>query len=147
MFAIQENELTCLEKRILTLYSQGESYRRIQRELRKETGENFDKRKLGERMGEIKKKMNCQTQFQMGYKYATGNKLKLIETIKINFENKKEFVKNESFKRGEDAGFIQGKIQTEDKKMNRGLYAGFITATSFWFMVAYLICYYHLMPF
>ena len=58
------------EERILEMYSRGESYEVIQENLYVEHGIKYTNKKLGHKMGEIKKKMNCETQFQMGYLYG-----------------------------------------------------------------------------
>lgn len=62
--------LTKEENRILEMYSRGESYEVIQENLRQEYGMNYTNKKLGHKMGEIKRKMKCETQFQMGYIYS-----------------------------------------------------------------------------
>lgn len=76
--------LTKEENRILEMYSRGESYEVIQENLRQEYGMNYSNKKLGHKMGEIKKKMNCETQFQMGYIYGTIEREILTPKEKIH---------------------------------------------------------------
>jgi len=64
------NTLSKENQDILEQYSRGESYEVLQFNLEHTYGLILKQRHLGNRMGEIKKQMRCQTQFEMGYKYA-----------------------------------------------------------------------------
>jgi hypothetical protein len=119
---IQESDkvfkpLTKEEERVLEMYSRGESYEVIQENLYLEHGMEYSKKKLGHKMGEIKKKMNCETQFQMGYLY--GRRESKISTPKkeLTFDD----------------------VRRIALEYNRGLNAGLVMASVFWLIIYALI--------
>lgn len=135
MVTIERPNLTVLERRILELYSQGLEYELIQSKLMEEFSEDLSGKRLGYKMGRIKRKMNCQTQFELGCLYTQDLMNRKMELLKQNHENEKVYIESEQFRKGKHIGIEIGKNQPGNK--DNSLYTGIGIATIFWLAIAY----------
>lgn len=117
------------DARILEMYSRGESYEVIQENLFVEYGMEYSKKKLGHKMGEIKRKMKCETQFQMGYIYRG---------LEESMNKKNNIVKKEK----EPLDLDQSSEDVNSLDHNRGINEGLVMASIFWLIIYALVSHY-----
>lgn len=64
------NKLTALDSEIFLCYTMGYSYAETQDHIKNKLDIDLNGRKLGYRLDTLKKKFECETQLQLGYKYC-----------------------------------------------------------------------------
>ena len=127
------------EERILEMYSRGESYQIIQENLLMEYGLDYSQKKLGSKMGIIKKKMKCETQFQMGYLYGRRETFHQIAELRHSFREKIRETKITTAISLQSEASEQIKEYLSGKDFNRGVHTGLIAASIFWLIVFGLV--------
>jgi len=139
MNSINGMDLTEQENQILRLYAMGKEYEEIIQTLFEEFGEKFNNRTLGYKMGAIKKKLDCKTQFQVGYQYSHKEFQSIVESLKDQHDIvlKKAEVKyfSDGYKKGHDESLTR--IQSNETSF--GIIMGVLFTTVFWLFFYYFI--------
>jgi hypothetical protein len=81
------NQLTDLDRYIFLCYTSGYTYSEIQEKIHKEMGIDLGGRKLSYRVDTLRKKFDCATQLQLGYKYAV--EATKLERLDLKYQIKK----------------------------------------------------------
>lgn len=123
------------EERILEMYSRGEAYEVIQENLLLEYGKNYNGKKLGQKMGEIKKKMRCETQFQMGYLYGRRENHQDLLACQAANEMKLLEARTEGYNACEE----NHKAMAPERGYHKGLNVGLVAASIFWLIIIGLL--------
>lgn len=129
------NLLSSEEERILEMYSRGESYEVIIENLKNEYGYEYSERSLGRKMGLIKTKMKCETQFQMGYLYRSREayieKDELLKKHALLIEEAKSSASIKSYEKYINEYSQIGIDKIKLQSMNKGM----IIASLFWLAI------------
>jgi hypothetical protein len=118
------SKLSVEDSLILSYYSSGHSYQHIQKLLREQNGIDLEDRKLGYRMDRIKDKMECKTQFQMGYKYNQMLTDDLFENMRFKHTEQLRHSKLDAFDQGKLVGKNQAAMIYKQHDIRKGIFIG-----------------------